>query len=108
VNLEGTLDRFRAADEGSVLFGWDDQSTGATIRKEDGCNDGTWELPRADFDADDLGPTAMRIKIADVIEVALECTMAVPSRFEDGVMSCDPPTSPTPDHRLIAFPIQQR
>ena len=112
VDLEGDFQELTAAGSGSVLFGWDDreETTGATKRKEGGCNDGTWELPpaSADFDAAELGPNAMRIVIAGVIPLALECTMGVPSRFEDGVMSCDPLMSPTPDHRLIAFPIQER
>lgn len=107
VPLKGTLDGFRADDQGHVFFGWDDrpERTGATIREDGGCNDGTWILPSVAFD-DPLGPTAIRL-IAGGIPIAFECTMGVPSRFEDGVMSCDALASPTPDHRLIAFPIQQ-
>jgi len=108
VPLKGRIDGFRADREGHVFFGWDDrpETTGATIREDGGCNDGTYILPSADSDGE-MGPTALRL-IAGGIPVAIECTMAVPSRFEDGVMSCDPLTSPTPDHRLIAFPIQER
>jgi hypothetical protein len=107
--LEGSADFLTASLSGSVLFGWDDhkETTGAEeLEDEDDCNFGTWELPEAHPNAP-MGPTAMRINIG-VLPLALECVMAVPSRFEDGVMSCDPLTSPTPDHRLIAFPIQQR
>lgn len=102
------LNGFRAAVSGSVLFGWDDQeeTTGVEeLKDEDDCNFGTWVLPKPVHESP--GPNAMRINIGG-LPLALECVMAVPSRFEDGVMSCDPLTSPTPDHRLIAFPIQER
>jgi hypothetical protein len=85
---------------GEVLFGWDDQSTGATLNP-----DGTWSLPPAIFTAPS-GPNGIKIN-SDGLSVALNCTMAVPS---DGPLGTNPPvpdqSSPTPDSELINFLIQ--
>ncbi|MGB5703510.1 MAG: hypothetical protein WBM48_11895 [Polyangiales bacterium] len=85
---------------GQVLFGWDDQSTGAALKP-----DGTWSLPPSTF-TDPLGPNGIKLN-ASGLAVALECTMAVPS---DGPYGTIPPvpdqSSPTPDSQLINFPIQ--
>lgn len=105
VPLEGSLVGYMAAASGDVVFGWDDQSTGATIQ-EGGPNDGTWILPPAIF-AEPTGPNSIRAMVGD-IPVALECTMGVNSQGPDGVDSRDRLSSPTPDWKLISFPIQTR
>lgn len=85
---------------GVVSFGWDDQSTGATLNP-----DGTYDLPLFAF-TDPLGPNGIKLN-ASGLSVALQCTMAVPS---DGPLGPVPPvpgqSSPTPDSELINFPIQ--
>jgi hypothetical protein len=106
VELQGSLPGFRAAASGSVLFGWDDQTTGAELDQTGGPNHGTWILPPAVF-SEPAGPNAMRLTV-DEIQVALECTMAVLSWGPFGVVSRDSLGSPAPDHRLISFPIQER
>ena len=96
VILQGSLEGYRAAESGNVLFGWDDQSTGAVVDQTGGPNDGRWILPNAVFD-DPVGPNGIRVVVA-VLSVAIECTMGV------GVDVL----SPAPDPALISFPIQQR
>ena len=85
---------------GQVLFGWDDQSTGATLNP-----DGTWNLPLADFTAP-TGPNGIRLN-AQGLAVALRCTMGVDA---GGLLGPFPPvpdqSSPTPDSELINFNIQ--
>ena len=85
---------------GEVLFGWDDQSTGASLNP-----DGTWNLPPADF-ADPVGPNGMKMN-ASGLAVALRCTMGVDS---GGPLGTQPPisdqSSPTPDSALINFAIE--
>jgi len=92
-----------ATNKTEVLFGWDDESTGATI-EEEGRNEGTWILPEADYYAA-TGPNGFRITVAG-FPVALECTMGVDSQGPHGVDSFDPLSSPTPNSELITFPIQ--
>ncbi|MBW1756056.1 MAG: hypothetical protein JRD92_04485 [Deltaproteobacteria bacterium] len=105
IPLEGSLPSYRAAASGSVFFGWDDVSTGATLQ-EGGRNDGSWILPPAVFEVP-TGPNGFRIRIDD-LSVATECTMGVNSRGTNGVGSRDLGSSPTPDSKLIWFPIQTR
>ena len=85
---------------GQVLFGWDDQSTGATINP-----DGTWNLPTADF-LSPTGPNGFKLN-AGGLAVALECTMGVDA---GGLLGPFPPvpnqSSPTPDSELIGFTIE--
>lgn len=85
---------------GEVLFGWDDQSTGATVNP-----DGTWNLPPADF-LDPVGPNGVKLNSSG-LAVALRCTMGVDS---GGPLGVQPPvpdqSSPTPDSALINFPIE--
>jgi len=45
--------------------------------------------------------------IAGGIPVASECVMGENGRGPFGIDSCDPLASPTPDSRLISFPIQE-
>jgi hypothetical protein len=104
VPLEERLQAYQATPSGNVLFGFDDQHT--EVREEGGCNDGTWVLPEPRF-TDDLGPNGVRLMIKTV-PVAIECVMGVNGRGPDGVDSCDPIVAPTPDSRLISFPIQSR
>ncbi len=105
VELEGAKEGYVAADEGTVLFGWDESSTGATLDRTGGPNDGTWILPEAVFD-DPPGPNAMRFMVRD-LPVAYECTMGVDAQGPWGVLSRDDRSNPAPDMLLISFPIQQ-
>ena len=85
---------------GQVLFGWDDQSTGATLNP-----DGTWNLPPAVF-TNPTGPNGIKISEAGLL-VSLECTMGVDSGGPVGPVPPVPDqSSPTPDSHLINFPIQ--
>jgi len=102
--LEKRVEGYQADVSGNVLFGFDDQNTSAEILQEGGCNDGTWFMPKPSFD-DPLGPNSVRI-IAGGIPVAIECVMGEASRGPFGIDSCDAHSSPTPDSRLISFPIQ--
>ena len=104
LQLQKATGQYTAAVEGSVLFGWDDQSTGATIQ-EGGPNDGTWILPEADYYAD-TGPNALRVTVRG-LPVALECTMGVNCMDPDSGIDCAAALpSPTPSSALISFPIQ--
>jgi hypothetical protein len=104
IELQEATGHYTAAAEGLVLFGWDDQSTGATIQ-EGGPNDGTWILPEADYYAD-TGPNALRVTVRG-IPVALECTMGVNCMDPDSGIDCAAALpSPTPSSALISFPIQ--
>jgi len=85
---------------GQVLFGWDDQSTGAAVNP-----DGTWNLPLADFTAP-TGPNGIRMN-AQGLAVALRCTMGVDAGGQLGPFPPVPnQSSPTPDSELINFSIQ--
>jgi len=106
IEFESTTGAYIAASSGNVLFGWDDQSTGAILR-EGGPNDGTWLLPPAAFN-EPVGPNGLRFLLGGVIPFALECTMGVYYLDGDAVPSADPLTSPMPDYRLISFPIRER
>lgn len=85
---------------GQVLFGWDDQSTGAALNP-----DGTWNLPPADFTSS-VGPNGIKIN-AQGLAIALRCTMGVDA---GGLLGPFPPvpdqSSPTPDSELIGFTIE--
>jgi len=102
---EGTGHYTAATDKTEVLFGWDDQSTGATVlRDPNDPNDGTWILPPSVYE-EPLGPLGFRVTVFGV-RGTMECTMGVDSRGPLGVNSQDELSSPTPDSALIAFPIQ--
>jgi hypothetical protein len=93
---------FAYAEQDEVLFGWDDQNTGAT-RQEGGPNDGAWILVPAVYEQP-TGPNGFRV-VARGFPVAMDCTMGV------GCNTCLSGTSselakPAPDSRLIAAPIQ--
>lgn len=96
--LEGEVEGFQAEGAGSVLFGWDDENTGAVIDESGGANDGAYILPDAELEAS-LGPNAFRSLIARVGPIAFECTMAVGPSAR---------LTPTPDADLISFEIQTR
>jgi len=96
--LDAASGTYLAEASGSVLFGWDDASTGATLN-----SDGTWALPGAVF-TDPTGPNGIRVN-ASGLSVALECTMGVDAGGPDGVGVPDE-SSPTPDSLLISFDIQ--
>jgi hypothetical protein len=93
VYAEYTADPF-----GKVLFGFDDQNTGATLKP-----DGTYELPAADPQSPP-GPTTIRFQVG-TDDIAIECTMAVDSGGPNGV-GVPGGVSPTPDSELIQFNIQ--
>jgi hypothetical protein len=106
IPLTGELGSYRAEASGSILFGFDDgEETGFEILGEEGgCNEGTYysELPAFE---DDLGSNGMRALIGG-IEVTFEFIMGEECRGPYGIDCCDPAASPTPDYRLIRFPIQ--
>lgn len=102
IDLQQATGHYTAGVEGNVLFGWDDESTGATVQ-EGGPNDGTWILPEADY-FEPTGPNSFRATVLGV-EAALECTMGVNCK-DFGVGCQDILPSRTPDSELIAFPIQ--
>jgi hypothetical protein len=95
IPLQTPTGNYTADASGQVLIGWQDQGTGATIAA-----DGTYNLPAASFPAP-VAPNGIRV-IAAVLQVALQCTMAVDS-------GTTPPapvlSSPTPNSLLIAFDI---
>jgi len=95
--LESAVAEYTADPFGQVLFGFDDQGTGATLNQ-----DGTYNLPPAD-PMTPLGPNGIRFRAG--IDIALECTMAVDSNGPDGV-GVPGGVSPTPDSELISFFIQ--
>jgi len=101
--LQEDRGQYTADAEGHVLFGWDDQSTDATLR-EGGPDDGTWILPPAVYDQP-TGPNGFRVTVRG-LPVAFECTMGVDSQGPLGVDSLAPLSSRTPDSELISFPIQ--
>jgi hypothetical protein len=75
LQLERDLGEYRADSQGNVLFGWADESTGATIEV----------MPKFE---DPTGPIGLRVGVGPVL-VALECVMG----------------ASTPDSALISFPI---
>jgi hypothetical protein len=106
IALTGPLGAYEAEASGSVLFGFDDsEKTGFEILGEEGgCNEGTYysELPAFE---DDLESNGVRVLIRG-IEVTFEYIMGEECRGPYGIDCCDPAASPTPDYRLIRFPIQ--
>lgn len=106
IALTGPLGAYKAEAFGSVLFGFDDsEKTGFEILGEEGgCNEGTFysELPAFE---DDLESNGMRVLVRG-IEVTFEYIMGEECRGPYGIDCCDPAASPTPDYRLIRFPIQ--
>jgi hypothetical protein len=94
IPLEGAYEGYLAAGSGDVLFGWDDESTGAEIDQSSGPNGGSIILPPAIFD-EPTGPNGLRI-VVGTAPVAFECTMGVGTAR----------LTPTPDTSLISFPIQ--
>lgn len=99
IALGDAISSYAADPAGRILFGFDDESTGATIRP-----DGTYALPAADPGAP-VGPNGFRIRVGDGTVVAVECTMAVDSNGPDGV-GVPGGASPTLDSLLVAMPIQ--
>jgi hypothetical protein len=100
--LQAQAATYTADASGAMVFGWDDQSTGATLQVG-GSNDGAWSLPAAIF-ANPTGPNGSRTNFSG-LSIAYECTMGVDSQGPDGVSSADPLSSPTPDYLLTAFEI---
>jgi hypothetical protein len=93
VELQATYEGYLAADSGAVLFGWDDQSTGAVV-DQSGANRGSWILPPVVLD--EPGPNSLRGTIGGSIEAALDCTMG------EGTATV---LWPTEDSRLVYFQI---
>jgi hypothetical protein len=98
IQLEEARGQYTASTQGDVFFGWDDESTGATIQ-QGGPNDGTWNLPAAVYE-NPTGPNGLRLTVGG-IPVALECTMGVGSTDAPDFLS-----SPSPDSALVRLPIQ--
>lgn len=93
--LEAQVADYTPDGSGTVLFGWDDESTGATLEP-----DGTWALPTASSITDPTGPNGIRINVG--VQAALECTMSVDSGGPLGV-GVPGAASPAPDSALMAF-----
>ena len=104
LELKEETGRYTAGTQGNVLFGWDDESTGATLQ-EGGPNDGTWNLPAAVYE-DPAGPIGIRVTIGG-LTVALECTMGVDCIAAPDNNCVEALTSPAPDSELISFEIKQ-
>ncbi|MGB5695849.1 MAG: hypothetical protein WBM46_09370, partial [Polyangiales bacterium] len=81
IGLKPSIGTFTATDAEEVLFGWDDQDTGATVTGE-----GTYDLIKPTFQ-DPTTPTDLRVQ-AGAIPLAVTCTMAVDSAGPDGVATC--------------------
>jgi hypothetical protein len=96
LELQATYEGYLAADSGRVLFGWDDQSTGAEI-DQSGANRGSWILPPVVLH--EPGPNSLRATIGESMEAALDCTMG------EGTTTV---LWPTEDSELISFPIETR
>ena len=104
LRLQEATGRYTADAQGDVLFGWDDESTGATVREE-GPDEGTWILPEAVY-GEPVGPNGFRITVGG-FPVALECTMGVDCKDPELGSGClSFLSSPTPASELISFPIQ--
>jgi hypothetical protein len=105
IPLQEATGQYIAASTGRVLFGWADESTGATV-KQDEPNKGTWILPEPLY-SEPAGPVGFRVNIRG-IGTAAECAMAV--QCSDPVLGVDCANeqlaSPTPSEALLSFPIQ--
>jgi len=74
--LTASTGTYTAEAEGPVLYGWDDENTGATI-----ADDGTYELPAAD-PSGPVPPNGIAINIPSTgapVPLAIECTGAIDS-----------------------------
>jgi len=80
VPLEGQQASYTSGTGSEMLFGWDDQNTGATIKA-----DGAYDLPEA-ISTNPVEPNGLRVDAG--LQVALQCTMAVDSGGPDGVAVC--------------------
>jgi len=106
IPLQAATQRYTADVEGTVLFGWAEEGTGAELDQTGGPNDGTWILPDAEYE-EPTGPVGARMSLS-VLPMALECTMGVDCKDPVlGVDCAEPLSSPTPDEALISFPIQR-
>ena len=95
VALTEVLTSYEAAPSGTVVFGWDDESTGAVEDSSGGPNQGTLILPLAVFG--EPGPNSISLLLGADTEVALECTM--------GTSAGGLRVRRTPDDELIRFTI---
>lgn len=92
---------------GEILFGWDDQNTGATVN-----NEGTYDLPPAVY-TEPTPPNGLRIRLGvgvgeaptTFLTLALQCTMAVDSGDPIYGVGVPDQASPTPDELLLSIPI---
>jgi hypothetical protein len=104
--LTGPPGGYVADRSGTVLFGYDDsKETGFYRLVEDGCNDGTWysEIPKF---IDPVGSNGVRMMLRGDVPLAIEFVMGEDSRGDEGIDSCDPRSSPSPNSSLIKFPIR--
>jgi hypothetical protein len=96
VELQAKNEVYLAADSGTVLFGWDDEGTGAQLDESGDPSDATWILPEADFD--EPGPNSIRAVLGQSIPASLDCTMGESAGT----------VKRTRDALLISFPIETR
>jgi hypothetical protein len=97
LDLEPVTGSYTAAASPNVLIGWDDSNFVAINP------DGTYQLPAASFAAP-WQPAGLRVRVG-ILQIAINCNMAVDSGGPDGVSVPDQ-ASPTPDSALISFPVQ--
>jgi hypothetical protein len=90
---------YTADPAGTMLFGWDDVTTGATLNP-----DGTYALPPAVF-LDPIGANGIRVNLGG-LSAAIECTMAVDANDPVHGVGVPGEASPSPDAVLLGFPIQ--
>jgi len=109
VDLDPVLAPYAVESEAPrVLFGWDDEHTGA-IKVTDEQGKEVWRLPPAMFDDATPGPNSVRVDFLPGLEVtrtstvAFECTMGTDPDSEGSTSGS---ASPSLDDELIAIPIQ--
>ncbi|MDH3727127.1 MAG: hypothetical protein OER77_06325, partial [Myxococcales bacterium] len=90
---------YTADPAGTMLFGWDDITTGATLNP-----DNTYALPPAVF-LDPIGTNGIRVNLGGM-SAAVECTMAVDANDPVHGVGVPGEASPSPDAVLLGFPIQ--
>ncbi len=97
--LAATGGSYTADPAGTMLYGWDDATTGATLNP-----DNTYALPPAVF-LDPTGANGIRVNLGG-ISAAVECTMAVDANDPVHGVGVPGEASLSPDAVLLGFPIQ--
>jgi len=106
VELAPATGTYTADASGEILFGWDDENTGATVNP-----DGTYNLPPVGF-PQPAPPNGVRLLLGvgaadsgNFFTLALQCTMAVDSGDPIYGVGVADRSSPTPDQLLLPIPI---